>query len=211
MDAVAQLNATRGGARSLDDARQIAAQGGIMERHGNMNSRWLATTLLRENVPQSRVAINRARTSVNRVDDGFVRGALLTQGLHPIQSAAQRQFIQDLAQLTNTELHDVSGATVTQQELRRMVSQLGTGRFNSKADILNALDALSERVEAVAGTAGAGAPSSAAGFTPTNPRTGPGPAAPAGRPAPNRAAIEQRVGRPLTDAQWQEFLQRRGQ
>jgi hypothetical protein len=207
MDAVAQLNATRGGARSLDDARQISAQSGISERHGTNTSLRMANMLLRENVPQSRVAIARARAAVERVDDAFVRGALLTQGMHVIQTQAQRQFVQDLAQMTNTELHDVSGATVTQQEMRRMVSQLGTGRFNSRGDILNAINNLSERVEAVAGTVGGGAPATARDFTPTNPRTGPGPAAPAG---PNRAAIEQRVGRPLTDAQWQEFLRRRG-
>lgn len=114
-------------------------------------------TLQKEGIPEIEAALAGAEGAVGRYKDKPIPGMGRVTGLLPagVLSEEGNDVRQSVAQIRNIVLQARSGAAVTDQELRRMVEELGTG-FQSDESLRRGLVKLRARFEKVKQNVAAG-------------------------------------------------------
>jgi hypothetical protein len=147
-----------------------------------------ADTLQKEGIPEIESALSMAEGAVGRYKDKPIPGVGRVAGLLPAAMLTDEgsDVRQSIAQIRNIVLQARSGAAVTDQELRRMVEELGTGAQSDDA-LRRGLVKLRNRFELVKANAAAGVSDTVKGTYEDRggikiQRGGSGGAAPAGGP-----------------------------
>jgi hypothetical protein len=108
-----------------------------------------ATQLDKTNVPQFETLLSDIEADIARFKDipgyGGIMGNLPTF----LQSEEGKALRQKIATLRNLTLKDRSGAAVTNQELTRLLEELGTGMFKTDADLKRGLSGVRRNLDAV--------------------------------------------------------------
>lgn len=115
-------------------------------------------TLQKEGIPDLETAVAGAEGEIAKYKPGEVPGVGPAKNVAPdwLMSKEGKGVRQALAQVRNIVLSARSGAAVTDQELRRLVEELGTGVGKTEDDLRNGLAAIRARVEAIKENAAAG-------------------------------------------------------
>lgn len=118
----------------------------------------LSDTLQKEGIPDLDKAIGDAEGAIGRYKPGDVPGVGPVKGALPafMMSDEGKDVRQALAAVRNIVLSARSGAAVTDQELRRLVEEIGTGAGMTEADARRGLKRIRERFEVVKRNAAAG-------------------------------------------------------
>jgi hypothetical protein len=119
-----------------------------------------AATLQKEGLPELDAAISAAETELAKYKPGKAPGVGLGTGALPevLLSSEGKKLRQAVASVRNIVLSARSGAAVTDQELRRMVEELGSSGMNTEEALRNGLQAVRDRLEAIKANAAAGVP-----------------------------------------------------
>lgn len=115
-------------------------------------------TLQKEGIPELETAVSGAEGALGRYKEGEVPGIGPLKNALPaaLMSSEGKDVRQALAQVRNIVLSARSGAAVTDQELRRLVEEIGTGAGMSEADIRKGLAKVRERIDSIKTNAAAG-------------------------------------------------------
>jgi hypothetical protein len=118
----------------------------------------LSKTLQKEGIPELETAISGAEGALGRYKNGEVPGIGPLKNMLPaaMMSDEGKDVRQALAQVRNIVLSARSGAAVTDQELRRLVEEIGTGAGMSEDDIRKGLAKVRTRINAIKTNAAAG-------------------------------------------------------
>lgn len=117
-----------------------------------------SATLQKEGIPELETAVSGAEGALGRYKPGTVPGIGPIKNAMPAfaMSAEGKDVRQALAQVRNIVLSARSGAAVTDQELRRLVEEIGTGVGMSEDDIRKGLTKIRARIDAIKTNAAAG-------------------------------------------------------
>ena len=117
-----------------------------------------AATLQKEGIPELETAVSAAESALGRYKPGAVPGVGRVAGAVPsaLLSDEGNDVRQAVATVRNIVLNARSGAAVTDQELRRMVEELGTGIGQSEDALRRGLQKVRNRLEKVKANAAAG-------------------------------------------------------
>lgn len=115
-------------------------------------------TLQKEGIPELEKAIGAAEGTLGRYPVGSVPGIGPWKNALPAAAMSDegKGVRQDLAAIRNIVLNARSGAAVTDQELRRLVEEIGSGIGMSEGDIRRGLTRIRERFDQVKANAAAG-------------------------------------------------------
>lgn len=115
-------------------------------------------TLQKEGIPELETAVGGAESVLNKYKKGEVPGIGAVKNALPafMMSDDGKDVRQALAQVRNIVLSARSGAAVTDQELRRLVEEIGTGVGMSEDDIRRGLQRVRDRLEIIKTNAAAG-------------------------------------------------------
>jgi hypothetical protein len=135
-------------AQELAQTKQLAADGKNLDRVDKKVTAFSAQ-LDKTNVPQFESLLSDVEADIAKVKDipgyGGIMGNLPTY----LQSEEGRALRQKIATLRNLTLKDRSGAAVTNQELSRLLEELGTGMLKSDADLKRGLAGVRKNLDAV--------------------------------------------------------------
>lgn len=108
-------------------------------------------TIQKEGIPELETAVSEAEGVMGRYKKGQVPGIGPLKNMAPafMMSDEGRDVRQALAQVRNIVLHARSGAAVTDQELRRLVEEIGTGTGMSEDDIRRGLKKVRDRIDKI--------------------------------------------------------------
>lgn len=117
-----------------------------------------STKLQKDGIPELETAIAGAEGALNRYQPGQVPGVGRVSGAVPsaLLSGEGNDVRQAVAAVRNIVLNARSGAAVTDQELRRLVEELGTGLGQSEDALRRGLARVRERMEAIKANLAAG-------------------------------------------------------
>jgi hypothetical protein len=117
-----------------------------------------SATLQKEGIPELETAVSGAEGALGRYAPGQVPGIGALKNALPaaLMTDEGKDVRQALAQVRNIVLSARSGAAVTDQELRRLVEEIGTGAGMSEADIRKGLAKVRARVDKIKENAAAG-------------------------------------------------------
>lgn len=117
-----------------------------------------SATLQKEGIPELETAVSGAEGALGRYKPGTVPGIGPIKNAMPAfaMSAEGKDVRQALAQVRNIVLSARSGAAVTDQELRRLVEEIGTGVGMSEDDIRKGLTKIRQRIDSIKTNAAAG-------------------------------------------------------
>lgn len=117
-----------------------------------------ASTLQKEGIPELETAVAAAEGALGRYKKGEVPGVGRLEGAIPsaLLSDEGNDVRQAVATVRNIVLNARSGAAVTDQELRRMVEELGTGLGQSEDALRRGLQKVRDRLESIKANAAAG-------------------------------------------------------
>jgi hypothetical protein len=117
-----------------------------------------SNTLQKEGIPELEAAVSGAESVMTKYPKGQVPGIGPLKNIIPagVLSAEGKDTRQALAQVRNIVLSARSGAAVTDQELRRLVEEIGTGAGMTEDDIRLGLGRIRERLETIKSNAAAG-------------------------------------------------------
>lgn len=143
-----EINATT--KQTAADAKQQAANDKAVTKFSD--------TLQKEGIPDLDKAIADAEGAVGRYKEGDVPGVGRLTGAVPsaLLSDEGNDVRQAVAAVRNIVLNARSGAAVTDQELRRLVEELGTGVGQSEAALRRGLKRVRDRLDVVKANAAAG-------------------------------------------------------
>jgi hypothetical protein len=115
-------------------------------------------TLQKEGIPELETAVSGAEGAISRYKEGEVPGVGPLKNAVPdaLMSDEGKDVRQALAAVRNIVLSARSGAAVTDQELRRLVEEIGTGTGKTEADLRRGLKRIRERVDKIKENAAAG-------------------------------------------------------
>lgn len=115
-------------------------------------------TIQKEGIPELETAVGQAEGEIAKYKEGTVPGVGPVKNVAPdfLMSTEGKSVRQALAQVRNIVLSARSGAAVTDQELRRLVEELGTGVGKSEADLRRGLKQIRDRIEAIKTNSAAG-------------------------------------------------------
>lgn len=115
-------------------------------------------TLQKEGIPELEAAVSGAEAVLNKYPAGQVPGIGAVKNALPAAAMSDegKNVRQALAQVRNIVLSARSGAAVTDQELRRLVEEIGTGVGMSEDDIRNGLGRVRTRLETIKANTAAG-------------------------------------------------------
>jgi hypothetical protein len=115
-------------------------------------------TLQKEGIPELEKAISEAEGAIGRYKDGEVPGVGRLTGAVPsaLLSEEGNDVRQSVAAVRNIVLNARSGAAVTDQELRRLVEELGTGIGQSESALRRGLQKVRDRMDVIKANATAG-------------------------------------------------------
>jgi len=115
-------------------------------------------TIQKEGIPELETAVAQAENALGRYKPGQVPGVGPIKNALPaaLMSAEGKDVRQALAQVRNIVLSARSGAAVTDQELRRLVEEIGTGAGMDDADIRRGLQKVRARLDQIKTNAAAG-------------------------------------------------------
>lgn len=141
-----ELAALKG--QELAQNKQLAADAKNLDRVDKKVTAF-ATQLDKTNVPQFESLLGDIEADIAKFKDipgyGGIMGNLPTF----LQSEEGRALRQKIATLRNLTLKDRSGAAVTNQELTRLLEELGTGYFKTDADLTRGLGGVRKNLDAV--------------------------------------------------------------
>ena len=117
-----------------------------------------SATLQKEGIPEMEAAVSSVESIIGRYRTGTVPGVGRAAGAIPsaLLSDDGNDVRQAVAAVRNIVLNARSGAAVTDQELRRLVEELGTGLGQSESALRRGLQKVRERLETVKANAAAG-------------------------------------------------------
>lgn len=138
---------TKGEAQARREADKV--EGGVQK---------YSTVIQKEGIPELETAVAAAEGALNRYKVGEVPGVGRAAGMVPsaLLSDEGNDVRQAIATVRNIVLNARSGAAVTDQELRRMVEELGTGPLQSEDALRRGLAKVRARLESVKENAAAG-------------------------------------------------------
>jgi hypothetical protein len=115
-------------------------------------------TIQKEGIPELETAISQAESSVGRYPKGQVPGVGPIKNILPAAAMSDegKDVRQAIAQVRNIVLNARSGAAVTDQELRRLVEEIGTGAGMSEDDLRRGLSKVRARIDRIKTNAAAG-------------------------------------------------------
>jgi hypothetical protein len=115
-------------------------------------------TLQKEGIPELETAIGGAEGAIGRYKEGEVPGVGRLAGAVPsaLLGDEGNDVRQAIAAVRNIVLSARSGAAVTDQELRRLVEELGTGMGQSEAALRRGLQKVRARIDKIKENAAAG-------------------------------------------------------
>jgi hypothetical protein len=115
-------------------------------------------TLQKEGIPELETAIGGAEGAIGRYKEGEVPGLGRLAGAVPsaLLGDEGNDVRQAVAAVRNIVLNARSGAAVTDQELRRLVEELGTGVGQSEAAVRRGLKRVRDRLDKIKENAAAG-------------------------------------------------------
>lgn len=135
-------------AQELDQNRQLANDAKNLDRVDKKVTSF-ASQLDKTNVPQFESLLGDIEADIAKTKDipgyGGVMGNLPTF----LQSEEGRALRQKIATLRNLTLKDRSGTAVTNQELSRLLEELGTGMLKTDADLTRGLAGVRKNLDAV--------------------------------------------------------------
>jgi hypothetical protein len=117
-----------------------------------------ANTIQKEGIPELETAVSQAEGAVGRYKPGEVPGVGPLKNALPaaVMSSDGKDVRQALAQVRNIVLSARSGAAVTDQELRRLVEEIGTGAGMTEDDMRKGLKKVRDRLEKIKENAAGG-------------------------------------------------------
>ena len=117
-------------------------------------------TLQKEGIPELENAVSGAEGVLSRYEKGKVPGIGAFKNVLPAAAMSDegKDVRQALAQVRNIVLSARSGAAVTDQELRRLVEEIGTGAGMSEDDARRGLARVRQRLEVIKQNTAAGVP-----------------------------------------------------
>lgn len=117
-----------------------------------------AATLQKEGLPELDAAVGAAEAELAKYKPGSAPGVGVGTGAVPemLLSSEGKKLRQAVASVRNIVLNARSGAAVTDQELRRMVEELGSSGLSTEEALRNGLAAVRDRLEAIKANAAAG-------------------------------------------------------
>jgi hypothetical protein len=132
------------------DAKKVAADEKAVTKYSD--------TLQKEGIPELETAVGGAEAVMNKYKKGEVPGIGALKNALPAAAMSDegKDVRQALAQVRNIVLSARSGAAVTDQELRRLVEEIGTGVGMSEDDIRRGLGRVRARLETIKSNAAAG-------------------------------------------------------
>jgi hypothetical protein len=115
-------------------------------------------TVQKEGIPELETAIAQAEGAIKKYEEGAVPGVGPLKNALPAAVMTQegKDVRQALAQVRNIVLSARSGAAVTDQELRRLVEEIGTGVGMTEADMRSGLAKVRARIDTIKQNAAAG-------------------------------------------------------
>jgi hypothetical protein len=160
-------NLTDARARDLNDTTKSAAAAAKKEAAQDKAVEKFSSTLQKEGIPELETAVAGVEAVFKRyqkpgADGKPVQGDV--PGIGPLKNALPSALMSDdgkdarqaLAQVRNIVLSARSGAAVTDQELRRLVEEIGTGAGMSAADIWRGIGQIRARLDKIKENAAAG-------------------------------------------------------
>jgi len=143
-----------------EDLTQRRAEAGATKQAADLDKAVtdFSKTLQREGVPELETAVSGAEAALGKYKTGEVPGIGAAKNALPafMMSDEGKAVRQALAEVRNIVLSARSGAAVTDQELRRLVEEIGTGVGMSEADLRRGLSKVRERIESIKTNAAAG-------------------------------------------------------
>lgn len=134
--------------QELNQTKQLAADAKNLDRVDKKVTAF-ATQLDKTNVPQFESLLSDIEADIGKFKDipgyGGIMGNLPTF----LQTEEGRSLRQKIATLRNLTLKDRSGAAVTNQELTRLLEELGTGMLKTDADLKRGLAGVRKNLDAV--------------------------------------------------------------
>jgi len=134
--------------QELNQTKQLAADAKNLDRVDKKVTAF-ATQLDKTNVPQFESLLSDIEADIGKFKDipgyGGIMGNLPTF----LQTEEGRALRQKIATLRNLTLKDRSGAAVTNQELTRLLEELGTGMLKTDADLKRGLSGVRKNLDAV--------------------------------------------------------------
>jgi hypothetical protein len=123
-----------------------------------VNVRKYSETLQKHSIPEFEGALGELENVLSKYPKGKAPGLGRGAGLVPdwMQGAEGENIRQALAGVKNILLKARSGAAVTENELRRMVEELGSGGFRSEETLRAGIERIRKRFEHVKANAAAG-------------------------------------------------------
>jgi len=150
-------NKPGGEARIVTVGGQPVAPAAATKKIGQEVTRF-ANKLQDEGIPEFEKALTEAENVIGKYAGGDIPGYGRIVGGIPTRALPEesRQVRQTLAALRNIILKARSGAAVTDQELRRLVEEIGSGFGMSDADVVSGIKRIRDRLETIKGNLTAG-------------------------------------------------------
>lgn len=134
--------------QELTQNKQLASEKANLDRVDKKVTAF-ATQLDKTNVPQFESLLGDIEADIARFKDIPGYGGIMGNLPIFLQSEEGKALRQKIATLRNLTLKDRSGAAVTNQELTRLLEELGTGMFKSDADLKRGLSGVRKNLDAV--------------------------------------------------------------
>lgn len=134
--------------QELAQNKQLAAETKNLDRVDKKVTAF-ATQLDKTNVPQFESLLGDIEADIAKFKDIPGYGGIMGNLPIFLQSEEGKALRQKIATLRNLTLKDRSGAAVTNQELTRLLEELGTGMFKSDADLKRGLSGVRKNLDAV--------------------------------------------------------------
>lgn len=135
-------------AQELEQNKRLSADAKNLDRVDKKVTAF-ATQLDKTNVPQFESLLGDIEADLAKYKDIPGYGGIMGNLPIFLQSEEGKALRQKIATLRNLTLKDRSGAAVTNQELTRLLEELGTGMFKTDADLKRGLSGVRKNLDAV--------------------------------------------------------------